>query len=287
MSISIIIPTLNRPNQLLKLLNRLHEIISDKEEIIIVDDSLKSQEEQIKQLFTTRVLYVNRGKKLGVSSARNVGASISKNPYLIFIDDDDEFEENWLVDFRNQLIKGPDVVFCNMIRVNPSGQKTEVKISDSRNGAMGDRIVIPGAWAIKKGLFEKVGGYDERILFAENTEFFIRVFKEKPLVNYIDQFNFIYHPCPTGGSKNLRNMIDSLTIILDKHAETLSPHVKHLYHQIIGVNWMRFRNFSQARYHLFNAIKYKPSKMATWGRFGIACFPPLAEGLYSETVKYD
>lgn len=287
MSISIIIPTLNRPNQLLKLLNRLNGIISDKEEIIIVDDSLKSQEEQIKQLFTTRVLYVNRGKKLGVSSARNVGASVSKNPYLIFIDDDDEFGENWLVDFRNQLIKEPDLVFCNMVRVEPNGDQHEVLTSDSRNGAMGDRIVIPGAWIIKKTLFEKIGGFDEQILFAENTELFFRVFEEKPTVSYIDRFNFIYHPCPTGGSKNLRNMIDSLTLILDKHSKTLTPHVKHLYHQIIGVNWMRFRNFSQARYHLFNAIKYKPSKMATWGRFGLACFPILAKFFYSETVKYD
>ncbi|OOG68177.1 glycosyltransferase family 2 protein [Algoriphagus sp. A40] len=285
MSISIIIPTLNRPNQVLDLLEKLTQI-TEEEEIIIVDDSLESQEKQIKELFPNQIVYLNRGAKLGVSSARNVGALISKNPFLIFLDDDDEFTERWISDFRKFIKKKPDLVFCNMIRVEPNGDKHEVKISDSRNGAMGNRIVIPGAWMIKKSLFEKIGGFDERILFAENTELFLRVFEERLVVSYIDEFNFIYHPCPTGGSKNLQNMINSLTLILDKHSKTLTPHVKHLYHQIIGVNWMRFRNFSDARHHLFQAIKYKPSKIATWGRLGLASLPFIAKRFYSETVNH-
>lgn len=286
MSISIIIPTLNRPNQLLKLLERLNHIIVD-EEIIIVDDSSASQDNLFRELFQFKIVYIKRGRKLGVSSARNVGANKASNPFLLFLDDDDEFSENWLNGFRESLNDRPDLVFCNMVRVEPNGEKSKVKISDSRNGAMGDRIVIPGAWMLKKSIFEKVGGYDERILFAENTEFFIRVFDQKPSVTYINKFNFIYHPCPTGGSKNLQNMIDSLTIILEKHSEKLSTHIKHLYHQIIGVNEMRFRNFSSARFHLLKAIEYKPLKVATWGRFALACFPFLAKQLYSETVKHD
>lgn len=286
MSVSIIVPTLNRPHKLLKLIRKLSHLIDQDEEVIIVDDSSQSQVQKIKKQFSDNVVYVNRGNKLGVSSARNLGTKMAKGQYLVFLDDDDDFTLNWLTDFRNSLVENPDLVFCNMIRVDPSGQRTEVKISDSRNGAMGDRIVIPGAWLIKKTLFDKIGSYDERILFAENTELFFRVFKEHPSVSYIDQFNFIYHPCPTGGSKNLRNMIDSLIIILDKHAETLSPHVKHLYHQIIGVNWMRFRNFSNARKHLWKAVQYKPQRVATWGRLGLAFFPILAKKLYSETVNH-
>lgn len=285
MSISIVIPTLNRRNQLFELLEKLNQVVLG-EEIIIVDDSEESLETQIRKSFENRITYINRGRKLGVSSARNAGAKKANHPYLIFLDDDDEFSENWLLDFRKTLNSIPDLIFCNMIRVEPTGQKVEVKISDSINGAMGDRIVIPGAWLIKKTLFENVGGYDERILFAENTELFFRVFKEKPLVTYIDQYNFIYHPCPTGGSKNLKNMINSLTLILEKHGETLTPHVKHLYHQIIGVNWMRFRNFSEARKHLLKAVQFKPKKLATWGRLGLAFFPFLAKRMYSETVKH-
>ncbi|SDA96346.1 Glycosyltransferase, GT2 family [Algoriphagus alkaliphilus] len=285
MGISIIVPTLNRPNQLFELLKKLSKIIAD-DEIIIVDDSQKSQEKYIMESFSSPITYINRGEKLGVSSARNVGAFSANNTYLIFLDDDDEFTENWLNDFRNLIYKKPDLVFCNMVRVEPNGKKIDVKVSENRNGAMGNSIVIPGSWMIKKSLFEKIKGYDEQILFAENTELFFRVFEAKPTTYYINNFNFIYHPCPTGGSKNLQNMIDSLTIILDKHSEILTSHVKHLYHQIIGVNSMRFRNFSQARYHLYLAIRYKPLKASTYGRLGLACLPFLAKRLYTEKVNY-
>lgn len=285
MNITIIIPTLDRINGLIRLLDRLSDIILC-DEIIIIDDGHNDQEKLIADRFFDQITYINRGKKLGVSSARNVGAALAKNPYLIFLDDDDEFTSNWLQDFRDMVHKNPDLVFCNMVRVEPNGKKIQVKVSDFRNGAMGNRIVIPGAWMVKKSLFEKIGGYDERILFAENTEFFFRVFEASLNICYIDSCNFIYRPCPTGGSKNLQNMVDSLTFILEKHSVTLTPHVKHLYHQIIGVNWLRFRNFSRARYHLFEAIKYKPSKIATWGRFGLALFPFLAKRLYSETVNH-
>ncbi len=284
--ISVVIPTLNRPQGLTKLILKLLNFCSSEVEILIVDDSTESWEIPDFHLKRGQLAYFHRGIRMGVSSARNYGASLSNGEYLLFLDDDDDFENNWINDFLKVSAENPDLIFCNMIRIEPNGERREVKISDNRNGAMGNRIVIPGAWMIKKSLFERIQGYDDRILFAENTEFFFRVFNEQPSVIYLDQFNFIYHPSPSGGSKNLQNMIDSLTLILEKHAETLTPHVKHLYHQIIGVNWIRFRNFPQARHHLFQAVKYHPTKLATWGRLCLAFFPFIARRLYSETVNH-
>lgn len=284
--ISVVIPTLNRPQKLTQLTQKLLNSCLSEVEIFIVDDSQESWKIPDLQLQNDQIRYFHRGTKMGVSSARNYGASLARGEYLLFLDDDDDFEINWITDFLKASVKNPELIFCNMIRVEPSGERREVKISDSRNGAMGNRIVIPGAWMIKKSLFEKIEGYDDRILFAENTEFFFRIFNEQPSVIYLDQFNFIYHPSPSGGSKNLQNMIDSLSLILEKHDQTLSPHVKHLYHQIIGVNWIRFRNFSEARKHLWKAVKYQPKKLATWGRLGLACFPFFAKRLYTETVSH-
>jgi len=84
MSISIIIPTLNRPNQLFELLEKLNQIVLG-EEIIIVDDSEESQETQISKSFQNQITYINRGRKLGVSSARNVGAKKASHPYLVLV----------------------------------------------------------------------------------------------------------------------------------------------------------------------------------------------------------
>ncbi|MDN3204693.1 glycosyltransferase family 2 protein [Algoriphagus sediminis] len=283
--ISIIIPTLNRPAQLIKLLEKIIHF-DDEDEIIVVDDSMESLNKAIEANFGKKIKYKNRGKRLGVSSARNLGAELATSNYLLFLDDDDDFTDSWLNSFRSHIQKTPDLIFCNMISVEPNGKRHYVSTSDNSLGAMGDRIVIPGAWMVRRDFFLNLNGYDERLLFAENTEFFYRAFSEKPKVSYISEFNFIYHPCPTGGSKNLQNMVDSLSIILEKHSASLNDHVKHLYHQIIGVNHLRFRDFRKAQTHLWKAVKFKPSKPSTWGRWGISLFPFIARGLYSETVDH-
>jgi len=281
-SISVIIPTLEREVQLERLLNLLAFQKTLGIEVVIVDDS-KTRSTIEFEKFNFEVNYFFRGKKFGVSSARNRGASEAKGEYLIFLDDDDSFSSDWLKDFVNSLNKNPDLVFCNMIRTEPDGNRSITECSGEEGKS--NTIVIPGAWMIRKSIFEKNGGFDDRLLYAENTEFFIR-FNELILKTvYIPKGNFHYFPSPKGGSKNLQNMVDSLLIILDMHQDTLSSHVKYLYHQIIGVNYMRFQNFSGARKHLLKATSYKPYKLGTLARLGISLIPPLAKKLYPKEMK--
>jgi glycosyltransferase involved in cell wall biosynthesis len=280
MKISIIIPTLNRPSGLKKLMQELIQYMSDEIELIIVDDSKESIANEINSLSDPRVTYIHRGEKLGVSSARNVGARLAEGEYLIFLDDDDEVTADWLPDFRKSTQGSADLIYCNMRLVDPEKQETIVSASINKRG-----IVIPGAWMIRKSIYEKAGGFDERLLFAENTELFFRLDQLSPIIGYIEKVNFIYNQSENGGSKNLRNMIDSILIILKKHDSYLTNHVKHLYHQILGVNWMRFQNYPIARMHLWKAWIFKPYKLATLGRLGIAFFPPLARTLYKPEVR--
>lgn len=286
--ISIVIPTLNRPDRLVKLVKKVLQFSStDGVEVIIVDDSaLRCVEVEEIASEIKPIHYIHRGKKLGVSSARNDGAKQAKGKYLLFLDDDDDFTENWIADFIEATKSKPDFIFCQMKRIEPNGQEIIVTGEKRGNGGRENAIVIPGAWVIKKKVFESINGYDEKLTYAENTELFIRLESLQLDRKYIESPNFIYFPSLDGGSKNLQNMVDSLTHILDKHQKTLSPHVKHLYYQIIGVNYLRFRMFGGARTNLAWAIFLKPWKIATWGRFGIACFPFLAKKLYSEQVSY-
>jgi glycosyltransferase involved in cell wall biosynthesis len=278
MKISIIIPTLDRQAQLENLIGRLSEVIQN-EELIIVDDSFDSF--NIGDLSTDKfpIKYIHRGKKLGVSSARNVGATAAEGEYLLFFDDDDDFTEDWLGDFRDKLSSSPDLVHCDMKIIHGNGNEENVS-AKKRNYS----IVIPGAWVIKKALFQEIGGFDERLKFAENTELFFRIGKVEKATEYIEKQNFIYYQSLDGGSKNLQNMIDSILIILEKHDEILSNHVKYLYHQIVGVNQMRFKSYSEARLHLSKSWRYKPYKIKTLGRLFIACIPPLAKRLYPKEI---
>jgi len=131
----------------------------------------------------------------------------------------------------------------------------------------------------------EIGGFDERLKFGENTELFFRIDRKKPSVSFIQKNNFIYKPSIDGGSKSLKNAIESNLIVLEKHGDLLSNHIKHLYHQVIGVNFIRFRRFREAQDHLWIAYKLKPRKISRLIRFLISMLPILAKRLYSEEVK--
>ncbi|MEB2784733.1 glycosyltransferase family 2 protein [Algoriphagus persicinus] len=279
--ISIVIPTLNRPGELIRLLKKIRNSETDSDlEVIIVDDSKEDISNAVGKIIKSGIYYIHRGEKLGVSSARNAGAEVAKGEFLIFLDDDDDFTEDWLSDFHKEARDGADLVFCDMKRVESNGNKRIEKSIVDKNGKLIKSILIPGAWMLRKELFFEIGGYDEKLKYAENTELFIRLQQVDLCVKRIPKANFIYYPSEDGGSKNLMNMINSLSWILQKQESQLSPHVKYLYHQIIGVNYMRFQDFPNSRMHLLKAYLIKMYKLDTLGRLVISCIPPIARILY-------
>lgn len=279
MKISIIIPTLNRPDKLKNLLGRLALVI-DQEELIIVDDSkvAMSKEAIVNQNFP--IIYIHRGEKLGVSSARNLGAAKATGDYLLFFDDDDDFTAEWLSDFRSRFDGNSDLITCDMKIIHENGKEEHVLAKEQKHP-----IVIPGAWVIKKTLFDTIGGFDERLKFAENTELFFRLGQVEKTTDSIEKENFIYYQSVDGGSKNLQNMIDSILIILEKHDQILTNHVKYLYHQIVGVNQMRFKRFGHARKHLWKAYCIKPWKLKTLARLVISFIPIISMKIYTKQIS--
>jgi glycosyltransferase involved in cell wall biosynthesis len=278
LKLSIIIPTLDRPTQLVNLLGRLDQVIL-QEEVIIVDDSRSELPKQALGNFNFPLTYIHRGEKLGVSSARNEGAGKAMGEYLLFFDDDDDFTTEWLSDFRKKIETAPELITCDMKVIHGSGKVEFVSAKKQKHP-----IVIPGAWVLKKTLFENLGGFDERLKFAENTELFFRLGQVEKNTEYIEKQNFIYYQSVDGGSKNLQNMIDSILIILEKHDEILTNHVKYLYHQIVGVNQLRFQRFDEARKHLWKAFLIKPYKLKTLARFGLSFLPSLSKRIYSKHI---
>lgn len=283
--ISVIVPTYNRSQSLKDLLFRLDDQIFINWELIIVDDSIDNVSSDFFKNFRFNVNYIHRGKKFGVSSARNLGALHAKGKYLVFLDDDDDFTDSWLHDFAFSARSEKDLIFCNMKRIESDSSTVVISVKHRGSGGIGNGIVIPGAWMIKKSIFSFLGGYDEELLFAENTELFIRLNNKDLTKEFVNKTNFIYNPSIDGGSKNLRNMTSSINIILLKHGSILNSHIIRLYNQILGVNYIRFRDFSKARYHLWIAYKLNLTRFDTLGRLLISLFPFFAKLVYTEEVK--
>lgn len=271
-SFSIIIPTYNRADSLSRTVKSIpidSEIIY---EVLIVDDgSTDHTQELINGLTGVSSLKKENG---GVCSARNLGAKNAKYEWLIFLDSDDELLPHALNAFKNAILENPLAEFVQA-RFDLFQKGKKINTSGGKGKAN-----IPGSFTIKRSIFEQLGGYDENISFAENTELMFRLESEEIPMAYIELVTLRYHQSVEGGSKNLKNMRDSLTYFLQKHQNTLSKHVRHLYHQNLGVLWMRFGNYQLSRYHLLQSLKSNPLNIRALARFALASFPFLAKRIY-------
>jgi len=89
--VSVIIPTYNRSDTLKRAIETCISQTYKDIEIIIVDDTKKSQQEMIDSYHDDRIVYVHNANPQGSPIARNIGIRQSKGEYIAFLDDDDEW----------------------------------------------------------------------------------------------------------------------------------------------------------------------------------------------------
>ncbi|GEM_PF-1079588 len=280
--ISVIIPFYNSEATLARTIESVLDQEFENKEIILVNDgSIDASQAIAESHLENQFVKIINQRNQGVCTARNNGAKIANGQFLVFLDSDDTLEKGFLIEFLKlkDSFNNYDLIQFG-IRIIKGDQVKEIY---PKKGEYFPRI--PGTFLIRKLFFNSLGGYDERLKFSENTEFFHRAdLKDIRIIN-LDTISLNYHDSENGGSKNLQNMIDSNLIILNKHKDTLSSHTQRLYHQVIGVNQLRFRRFSEARFHLWKAYWLNPRKFKTFARFSISLWPWLARKIYTEKVK--
>lgn len=274
---SIIIPSYNRSDTISDSIKSvLNQTFKDSELIIIDDGSEDNTSDEVKPfLINKSVQYVSQ-KNQGVGSARNKGVSYASGEWVLFLDSDDALLVGALESFKNSIESNAEVnVWKSGFQIR-KGEKVRIDLPEKNEF----HPFIPGSFILKKELFDRVGGYDEKLKFSENTELFHRVRLANSVMEIIPKPTVIYYNHSEGASKNLWNMTESLIHILKKHQDTLSKNEKRLYNQIIAVNQLRFREFAKARKYLLTAFLINPWKMKTLLRLIISYLPSVSEKIY-------
>lgn len=101
MKVSIIIPTYNEEDVILKCLESLQKQSYKDFEIIIVDDGSTDQTVELVKSFN-----VIHGSHQGAGAARNLGAKSAKGEILVFVDADMTFEHNFLKQLIKPIVTG-------------------------------------------------------------------------------------------------------------------------------------------------------------------------------------
>ena len=114
--ISIIIPTYNRGNALIKSLNSVLLQTYHNLEVFVIDDcSTDDTESLISKLKDDRIKYVKLKENKGANFARNIGIQMSTGKYISFQDSDDIYYKDKIErQYKNIIKKNSDLDFCEV-----------------------------------------------------------------------------------------------------------------------------------------------------------------------------
>jgi glycosyltransferase involved in cell wall biosynthesis len=274
---SVIIPTYNRSATLGRAIQSVISQTFPAWEVIVVDDgSSDNSRELVKNFPQVRYHYqVNAG----VCSARNRGAEIATGHWLIFLDSDDELINTSIEEFTKVVDLNPDVslFLSGYQRVEKRG----LTFIDSPAKSHGYTPALSGTFTISRRDFLKVGKYDEALAYSENMELFLWFSQYGILPKIVESMSLRYYQSSDGGSKNLKKKDESISLILQKHAEKLTKNDLWNLNQTLGVIQLRRRKYAEARSTFWKAISYYPTKFSTYLRLMIAYLPFISKKIYN------
>ena len=111
-SISLIVPTYRRPQDLQRCLESAQQQSLDTFELIVVDNSADAESRTLVDEFNRGARFPARYVQeadLGLHNARHAGARVATGDVLVFTDDDAEFDANWLAAYARSFAEHPEM----------------------------------------------------------------------------------------------------------------------------------------------------------------------------------
>ena len=218
---SIIIPLYNKASYVRKAVESVLEQTYHDWELIVVDDgSTDGSTEIVSKYSNPHIQIVRLEENVGVSNARNKGISLSKAPYLTFLDADDWWEPTFLEEMAGLIERHPDAgIYGTGYCIVKNGKKRVAPIGVDNSFTEGEinycqvyakTLCMPlwtGSVCIPRVIFEETGGFKPHLKLGEDFDLWIRialkhkvVFLNKPLSNYNQDVDITYR-----GTHHLRN----------------------------------------------------------------------------------
>lgn len=226
--ISIVLPAYNAEKYIDNSVNSVINQTYKNWELIIVENGStdNTTKKCLKYLTDERIKLVHSSK--GVSEARNKGIETAKGEWLVFLDADDVLLENSLeiliscADKNIQLIVGDyDFIKSNnsykVITNNKSFLKSCFKNPTIRCKVTGNMYYLP--FIIDKGIL-----FDTKLIFAEDSEFMIKVILEASRIIKLNKqvYHYTYSEESTVRSKKNKKYIECFKDAIKKIKKLLA-----------------------------------------------------------------
>lgn len=182
---SIVIPTLNEEKYLPYLLNDLENQTFTDFEVIVVDGKSEDKTVEVANRHKKRLrdLKVLLSDERNVSYQRNMGAKLSSSDWTIFVDADNRLPKYFLDGIKYRIAQTKANIFTCWIDVD--SKKTADKMIANYVNVSAEAMKIleyPRALGsiigVKRDYFKKLGGFDEKLTFAEDGDFIRRAWRK-------------------------------------------------------------------------------------------------------------
>ena len=192
MFISVVIPTHNRRDFVLRALASVFAQTREPDEVIVIDDGSDDGTSTSVRTRYPQARLIQQANR-GVSAARNAGINAARSEWVAFLDSDDEWHPQKLAEQEDLVAKRPQtqLVHCNESWIR-NGQSLQQKSYHRKSGgdifepSLHRCLISPSAAMVRRELLLSLGLFDESLPACEDYDLWLRVTAIHP-VEFIDR----------------------------------------------------------------------------------------------------
>lgn len=311
---SVIIPTRNKAAEFEKAIQSvLNQSFANIEIIVVNDGSSETQLDDYQLIYDKLpnncivVSLPNRTKGHGPGFARNTGVARAKGLYLCFLDDDDEWTDQYYLERAQKLLAEKSnakmAYYANQLAYSIAGLKLEEKLwvfdLKDKLAANGvplsepleisvDQILMSSGFAhmncsvINRSLYEEIGGYDESLRYEGDRDLFYRTIDHAEGIIYDPQVIAKHHVPDKSKKNNTSTLVNSLEkklyqirllekgLLFSKHS-VVANHCRlglSFLYKHIAMELYQLGKFKRSYYYAARALSVKFTfKWYAWTKF--------------------
>lgn len=244
--ISVVIPLYNKEKSILNTIQSVVNQTYTDFELLIVDDSSTDKSASIAASYPDTRIRVIHKENGGVCSARNRGIQEAIGEYIALLDADDQWDMKYLEEQMRMVKDYPDAAMWGINFAELSDGKLIRKLAtglpDGYRGYVENYFQTPGRVSdlycsssvlIRREVFDRVGMFDERIKYAEDSDMWFRIIACYPVAFY-DRYMVFYLYDAENRAMNRKRMLKNwLPYYVDKYKDPLFKQDKVFYQWVM------------------------------------------------------
>ena len=283
--VSVIVPTYNSARYIRAAVESVLAQTHQSFELIVVDDGSTDNTRDVLAAHLGRLRYERRDNR-GVYAARNRGVSLSRAPYLAFLDADDLWEPSKLAEQVQFMEAHPDfgAVHTDAAIIDREGRTIKASSNarrQSRDGMVFEEffrvnmaVILMSTVMIRRSCFDALGPFDERDPVVQDYFYFLRLSWQFP-VGFLPAPLVRYRVTP--GSLSRRSAPENVATRQRLLDEFIAAHADYFHERpdLVRRRWQSFhfdagtrlfhhQHFALSHRHFLQALGHSPSAWLWW-----------------------